>query len=331
MKLSKKLIVYQLISNILVEDHLRKGVCTVIEVVNVSKQYSSLKALDGVDFTIEEGSCFGLVGPNGAGKSTLMKILSGVLQSFEGDIRVQDNSVVKDRMKVKQRIGYIPQDICLEETLTAQENLIYFGSLYGLKGKALRQRSAEVLEQIGLKERGKDKVLTFSGGMKRRLNIGCSLLHKPAIIIMDEPTVGIDPQSRNSIFSIINQLKAEGSTIIYSSHYMEEVEQLCDSIGLIDKGKLMEFGTMEDLLDKYNKQSLFIAGDQVKMELLAGHGHVEPKGNGFLLVSQRPLNSLHDLIGEFREKGIEPSRLELYQPKLEDIFFKLTGTQLRDS
>jgi ABC-2 type transport system ATP-binding protein len=302
-----------------------------IEVVNVSKRYGSITALDDIQFTIEDGSCFGLVGPNGAGKSTLMKILSGVLQDFEGDIMVGEASVAKDRMKVKKRIGYIPQDICLEETLTAQENLAYFGRLYGLKGRDLKRRSAEVLEQIGLKERGKDKVLTFSGGMKRRLNIGCSLLHKPAIIIMDEPTVGIDPQSRNSIFTIINQLKSEGSTIIYSSHYMEEVEQLCDSIGLIDKGKLIESGTMEDLLAKYNKPSLFIAGDQLKREMLAAHGHVEPKGNGFLLESEQPLSALHDLIVEFRKNEVEPSRLELYQPKLEDIFFNLTGTKLRDS
>ncbi|OIU71804.1 ABC transporter ATP-binding protein [Rossellomorea aquimaris] len=302
-----------------------------IEIVNVSKRYGSNTALDDIQFTIEEGSCYGLVGPNGAGKSTLIKILSGVLQDFEGDIMVQEDSVAKNRMKVKKRIGYIPQDICLEETLTAQENLTYFGSLYGLRGRDLKRRTAEVLDQIGLKERGKDKVLTFSGGMKRRLNIGCSLLHKPAIIIMDEPTVGIDPQSRNSIFSIINQLKSEGSTIIYSSHYMEEVEHLCDSIGLIDKGKLIESGTMEALLAKYKKPSLFIAGDQLEIELLSRHGHVEPKGNGFLIESERPLSALQDLIGEFRKNGIEPSRLELYQPKLEDIFFNLTGTQLRDS
>lgn len=302
-----------------------------IEVVNVSKHYGSLQALDGVDFTIEEGSCFGLVGPNGAGKSTLMKILSGVLQSFEGDIMVHDDSVVKDRMKVKRRIGYIPQDICLEETLTAQENITYFGSLYGLKGKNLKRRSEEVLEQIGLKDRAKDKVLTFSGGMKRRLNIGCALLHKPSIVIMDEPTVGIDPQSRNSIFSLINQLKAEGSTIIYSSHYMEEVEQLCDSIGLIDKGTLVECGTMGELLQKYNKPSLFISGDQLNQEMLSTHGHVEPRGNGFLLESETPLAALQGLIEEFRLHNIEPRRLELYHPKLEDIFFNLTGTQLRDS
>ncbi len=302
-----------------------------IEVGNVSKRYDSIQALEGIQLTIQKGSCFGLVGPNGAGKSTLMKIFSGILQDFEGDIIVNDHSVLKDRRKVKKMIGYIPQDICLEETLTAKDNLIYFGSLYGLKGKILQERAEEILEQIGLKDRGKDKVSTFSGGMKRRLNIGCALLHNPLIIIMDEPTVGIDPQSRNSIFSIINQLKSQGSTIIYSSHYMEEVEHLCDSIGLIDKGTLVECGTMEELLKKYKKPSLFISGDRIDKELLSKHGRVESKGNGFLLDSAEPLETLQGLIADFRTLNIEPLRLELYHPRLEDIFFNLTGTQLRDS
>ncbi|TMU87519.1 ABC transporter ATP-binding protein [Bacillus sp. BHET2] len=302
-----------------------------IEVGNVSKRYDSIQALEGIQLTIQKGSCFGLVGPNGAGKSTLMKILSGVLQDFEGDIIVNDHSVLKDRKKVKRMIGYIPQDICLEESLSAKDNLTYFGSLYGLKGKILQTRAEEILEQIGLKDRGKDKVITFSGGMKRRLNIGCALLHNPSIVIMDEPTVGIDPQSRNSIFSIINQLKSKGSTIIYSSHYMEEVEQLCDGIGLIDKGTLVECGTMDELLQKYNKPSLFISGDRLDDELLSKHGRVESKGSGFLLDSDEPLETLQGLIADLRNLKIEPRRLELYHPRLEDIFFNLTGTQLRDS
>lgn len=302
-----------------------------IEIVNVSKQYEAIQALQNIGLTIPEGTCFGLVGPNGAGKSTLMKILSGVLQDFEGDIIVKGHSVMKDRIKVKKLIGYIPQDICLEETLTAKDNLRYFGSLYGLKGKELQDRCENVLKQIGLSERKKDKVSTFSGGMKRRLNIGCALLHNPSIIIMDEPTVGIDPQSRNSIFSIIHELKEKGSTIIYSSHYMEEVEHLCDSIALIDKGTLVESGTMDELLQKYNRPSLFISGEGLNESSLSVHGELESKGNGFLLHSVDPLVALENLIVDFRSQNILPRRLELYQPKLEDIFFDLTGTQLRDS
>lgn len=302
-----------------------------IEIVNVSKQYEAIQALQNIGLTIPEGTCFGLVGPNGAGKSTLMKILSGLLQNFEGDIIVKGHSVMKDRIKVKKLIGYIPQDICLEETLTAKDNLRYFGSLYGLKGKELQDRCENVLKQIGLSERKKDKVSTFSGGMKRRLNIGCALLHNPSIIIMDEPTVGIDPQSRNSIFSIIHELKEKGSTIIYSSHYMEEVEHLCDSIALIDKGTLVESGTMDELLQKYNRPSLFISGEGLNESSLSVHGELESKGNGFLLHSVDPLVALENLIVDFRSQNILPRRLELYQPKLEDIFFDLTGTQLRDS
>lgn len=302
-----------------------------ISVENIDKQYGSIQALDHISFKIDEGTCFGLVGPNGAGKSTLMKILSGVLLDFNGDIHVKDWKVSADRLKIKQQIGYIPQEICLEETLTAQDNLILFGNLYGLKGKELQVRMDQVLQQIGLKDRAKDKVITFSGGMKRRLNIGCALLHKPSIVIMDEPTVGIDPQSRNSIFSIIHQLKAEGSTIIYSSHYMEEVEQLCDSIGLIDKGQLMEFGRMEELLEKYAKPSLFISGESIETKMLERFGEVESKGNGYLLNSEQPLLTLENLVTYCRDHSLEPRRLELYHPRLEDIFFNLTGTQLRDS
>ncbi|MGP4076303.1 ABC transporter ATP-binding protein [Halobacillus sp. K22] len=302
-----------------------------IKVESISKHYGSLKALDNISFTITEGTCFGLVGPNGAGKSTLMKILSGILLNFDGDIHVRDGKVSKDRLKIKQQIGYIPQEICLEDTLTARDNLILFGNLYGLKGKELQRRMDEVLDQIGLSERVKDKVVTFSGGMKRRLNIGCALLHKPGIVIMDEPTVGIDPQSRNSIFSIIHQLKTEGSTIIYSSHYMEEVEQLCDSIGLIDKGQLMEFGQMEELLEKYAKPSLFVAGEGIELGMLQNFGEAETKGIGYLLNSDEPILTLEKLVTHCREHSLEPRRLELYQPRLEDIFFNLTGTQLRDA
>ncbi len=302
-----------------------------IDVKNVSKHYGPIQALDNISFRIKEGTCFGLVGPNGAGKSTLMKILSGILLQFDGDMSVNDHVVSKDRLAIKKQIGYVPQEICLEESLTARDNLILFGNLYGLKGKNLQYRMEEVLEQIGLTDRSKDKVVTFSGGMKRRLNIGCALLHKPPIVIMDEPTVGIDPQSRNSIFSIIHQLKSEGSTIIYSSHYMEEVEQLCDSIGLIDKGKLMEQGEMGELLERYGKPSLFISGEGISEEILKTFGTPESKGNGYLLTSDDPLATLEKVIGRFREDGIVPRRLELYQPRLEDVFFNLTGTQLRDA
>lgn len=301
-----------------------------IEIDHISKNYGSIQALDDVHFHIEEGQCFGLVGPNGAGKSTLMKILAGILLRFDGDILVNGRAVSKDRLHIKQQIGYIPQEICLEETLTAYDNMLLFGQLYKLSGKKLHERMDAVLEQIGLKDRKKDKVSIFSGGMKRRLNIGCALMHEPAVVIMDEPTVGIDPQSRNSIFALVNQLKAAGSTIIYSSHYMEEVEQLCDTIGMIDQGKLIEWGTMNELLDRHGNPSIFAAADGLDADAMKPFGTIEPKGDGFLIDSQSPLEALEQMVSYFREKEMQPRRLELYQPRLEDIFFQLTGTQLRD-
>ncbi|UOQ42840.1 ABC transporter ATP-binding protein [Halobacillus salinarum] len=300
-----------------------------IDVMKVSKSYGQLEALADVSFHIPKGTSFGLVGPNGAGKSTIMKILSGVLLDFDGEIVINNQSVTKERLNTKKLIGYIPQEVCLEETLTAKDNLILFGNLYGLSGKQLHHRIEIVLKQIGLHERAKDKVTTFSGGMKRRLNIGCALLHEPTVVVMDEPTVGIDPQSRNSIFSIVNQLKESGSTIIYSSHYMEEVEQLCDSVALIDKGTLIEFGRMAEVLERHSKPCIFVAGDDISKDDLAGM-EAEEKGNGYLVYTDQPLFSLEKLIKEFNTREKQPHRLELYQPKLEDIFFNLTGTQLRD-
>ncbi|SDL91915.1 ABC transporter ATP-binding protein [Sediminibacillus halophilus] len=301
-----------------------------IEVAQLSKSYGKIQALTNIEFTIDKGTCFGLVGPNGAGKSTLMKILAGILQQFEGDIVVDRFSVAKEKQAVKQLIGYIPQELCLEETLTARDNLLLFGRLYGISGRTLNNRIDNVLEKIGLTERSKDTVLNFSGGMKRRLNIGCALLHEPAIVIMDEPTVGIDPQSRKSIFSIIEQLRADGSTIIYSSHYMEEVEQLCDRIGLIDKGILLENGTMNGLMEKYGTPSLYVSGDTIEAEHLHPY-QIAPKGDGYLVRDANPLATLEKLLVRFRELDLQPRRLELYYPKLEDIFFQLTGTKLRDN
>lgn len=302
-----------------------------INVQGISKRYGSIKALNDLDFSINERSCFGLVGPNGAGKSTFMKILVGVIDRFDGDIQVFNQSVKKDQLAVKRCIGYVPQDICLEETLTANDNLTYFGRLYGLSGEHLRNRIRVVLEQIGLSERAHDKISKFSGGMKRRLNIGCAILHEPSVIVLDEPTVGIDPQSRHSIFSLISELKELGSTIIYSSHYMEEVEQICDSVGFIDKGKLVEHGTMKQVLDKHRNAAIFVAKDGMVTEELTAYGDVMQTDVGFFINCADPLSTMGIMIEHFRENGITPERLELSQTRLEDIFFQLTGLRLRDN
>ncbi|MGX1265692.1 ABC-2 type transport system ATP-binding protein [Rossellomorea marisflavi] len=301
-----------------------------ITIRDVSKSYGTLQALHSIDLHIQKGNCFGLVGPNGAGKSTLMKMIVGVLESFEGEIEVGGMSIHSSRQSVKQSIGYVPQDICLEETLTARDNLLFFGRLYGLSGRQLHDRIKTVLGLIGLEDREKSIVSTFSGGMKRRLNIGCALLHEPGLVILDEPTVGIDPQSRHSIFQLIHRLKAGGTTIIYSSHYMEEVEQLCDSVGFIDRGRLVEHGTMKDVLARHRHSSLYVEGENITPDMLSGLGDVSPKEAGFMLHSDTPMQTLQRLAGILADRAIVPARLELSQAKLEDIFFKLTGTQLRD-
>ena len=301
-----------------------------IQINQVSKAYGSIAALDNIDLHIEAGSCYGLLGPNGAGKSTLMKIIVGVLLSYDGDVQIGSYTSRQDRNQINRIMGYVPQDICLEETLSARDNLQLFGKLYGLSGKPLQARIRNVLEQIGLSERAGDKVQSYSGGMKRRLNIGCALLHEPSVIVLDEPTVGIDPQSRNAIFSLVRELQSAGSTLIYSSHYMEEVEQLCDHVGLIDEGKLVENGSLKQVLHRHSQASVFVAGEGLDEAQLAAFGQAQSQNGGFILAGEEPLAVMERMAAHFREQAVLPDRLELYQPRLEHIFFELTGKHLRD-
>ncbi|MUK89442.1 ATP-binding cassette domain-containing protein [Ornithinibacillus sp. L9] len=298
-----------------------------LNISNVSKHYEKTKALDDVSFHISKGSCFGLVGPNGAGKSTLMKILASIIHDYTGDVFI-DNKILTPEQK--EKIGYVPQDICLEEGLSAIGNLSLFGKLYGLTGKKLKLRAIEVLKQINLEKRANDKVSTFSGGMKRRLNIGCSLMHNPDILIMDEATVGIDPQSRNYIFQMINRIKNDGRTIIYASHYIEEVELLCDEVVFIDSGVVVEKGAVNDLLKQYATPSIFIKGTPINLDKMKQYGDVVSKKGGYILSTNEPLQVMENMIAYCREHVIELEQLELVQPRLEDIFFSLTGSELRE-
>ncbi|WP_413377485.1 ABC transporter ATP-binding protein [Alkalihalobacillus sp. 1P02AB] len=291
-----------------------------IEISGLSKTYDKTVALEKVDLTIPTGICFGLVGPNGAGKSTLMKILAGVLKEFDGKVSLYN--------KGEPSLGYVPQDICLEETVSAQANMNFFGQVYGLKGKELQERQQLIFEDIGLSERAKSKVTTYSGGMKRRLNIGCALLHSPEIVIMDEPTVGVDPQSRRHIFELIRKLKQEGKTIIYASHYMEEVEGLCDYVAFIDRGKVVEQGSIDELLSRYAGSGVFIKGELPDDFL--DKEEVFQKDGGFVIKTDKPLKKLALLAKKCEVEGVEPNQLSLMQPRLEDVFFSLTGTELRD-
>ena len=298
-----------------------------LSINSVEKHYGGIAALKGISIAIPSGSCYGLVGPNGAGKSTLIKILASIIRDYKGEAKMADISL---NHEWKEKIGYVPQDICLEEDISAIGNLHFFGKLYGLKGKMLQKRAQEVMELVGLTERQKDKVSTFSGGMKRRLNIGCALMHQPDLIIMDEPTVGIDPQSRRYIFQMIENLKRAGRTIIYASHYMEEVEKLCDHVAFIDKGEIVENGAISELLQEYSIPSIYIKGNHITPETFEKYGETSAKKGGYLLHTKDPLNVMETIILYCRENELGLERLELVQPRLEDVFFTLTGSQLRD-
>ena len=300
---------------------------SLLEIKNISKQYRNTRALKDVTLSIPRGSCYGLVGPNGAGKSTLLKIISTVIQDYRGQIILNNRALDH---KAKENLGYIPQEICLEQTVSAIQNLHVFGKLYGLKGKQLRQRTEDVLAYIGLTSRGKDKVLTFSGGMKRRLNIGCALMNNPTTIIMDEPTVGIDPQSRRYIFDMIENLKQTGCSIIYASHYMEEVEQLCDEVAFMDQGEVVESGKINTLLQKHAIPSVYVKGKSCLPTNIEQYAAIKEIRNGYLLSTENPLMVMDKVLHHCRENMSPLERLELVQPRLEDVFLLLTGKGLRD-
>lgn len=243
---------------------------SLIEVKNITKKFDQNIVLDNVSFQVEEGEIFGLIGPNGAGKSTLINIMVGLWDSNKGDVIIGGYNIKTEPIKVKKQIGLVPQEIALFDNVSAYDNLEFFGSLYGLGGKLLRKRINEALEIIGLQDKRKEKVKKFSGGMKRRLNIAAAIMHHPRILIMDEPTVGIDPQSRNHIFEFTKKINREDkTTIIYTSHYMEEVEMLCNNIFIMDLGQEIAYGSksrIKSLVSNNNKVNLKV--ENYKAELL---------------------------------------------------------------
>lgn len=218
-----------------------------IEIKNLAKSYKDFKAVDIKELSIKEGEVFGFLGPNGAGKTTTISILSGLYSKYSGEVKIFGKSLKEDEIFIKKNLGVVPQDLALIDDLTAEENVKFFGELYGLRGKELKTAVKETLEFVGLWDRKKDFPPKFSGGMKRRLNIACAIVHKPKLIIFDEPTVGIDPQSRNKILETIQALNKQGSTIIYTSHYMEEVDSICSDICIIDHGNIIARGSSDEL------------------------------------------------------------------------------------
>ncbi|HET6871625.1 MAG TPA: ABC transporter ATP-binding protein [Sporolactobacillaceae bacterium] len=303
----------------------------VLQVKDLGKHYGSKTALENVTFSVDLGSCFGLLGPNGAGKSTTMKILTGIIDADKGSVQLLGKDAFKERRAIQQQVGYVPQAITLYEKLSAYENLVFFGEMQGVRGRVLKQRIDEVLEQTGLSDRAKEAVKTFSGGMKRRINIAVALLHKPKLLILDEPTVGIDPQSRNRIFEIIRALKKEGVTIIYSTHYMEEVEALCDHIAIIDHGKVITQGSLNDLFDRYGHKALYLEAEGLLDAPQFDHAsHVKQKNSGWIIETEHPVETMEDVLKKAKLNGLEIKALEIMRPTLETVFLSLTGTSLRD-
>jgi ABC-2 type transport system ATP-binding protein len=304
-----------------------------IHVQNVTRTYPGVVALDDVSFSVQRGEFFGLLGPNGAGKSTLMNLLVGYRDPDRGEVSINGNRVTQAALETRTAVGLVPQSLALYEEISAQENLEIFGSLYHIERKKLRHTIREMLESVQLYDRRKDRVETFSGGMKRRLNLVASLLHDPELLLCDEPTVGVDPQSRNAIFDFLQSLNREGKTIVYTTHYMEEVERLCNRIAIIDFGKVIAEGTIDEVLQKLPfEESIFITRDPRSSEhigLLRNLGELAEEESRWEL-KLRPGTRLSEFFGIAEKNGIPPSSIELRRPTLEAVFLHLTGRRLRD-
>ena len=309
----------------------------VLEVTDLVRRFGDRTAVDGVSFRIAPGETYGLLGPNGAGKTTTISMIVGLISAHEGSVTVVGEAVGPKRTAPKRHLGLVPQDLAIYPDLSARENLNFFGRLQGLTGTELKTRVGEVLELTGLSDRAKGATKEFSGGMQRRLNIGIGLLHQPTLLILDEPTVGVDPQSRNAILESVERLSAEGMAVLYTTHYMEEAERLCDRIGIIDSGRLQAEGTRNELIT-----------------LTGGVDHIELRGSGDLTGAAEALRrieavsqvdhdrdtlllTVHDaprnvaqIVNEATRSGLELADVQISRPNLESVFLHLTGKALRD-
>lgn len=304
---------------------------------DLKKRFGEVQAVDGVSFEIAEGEAYGLLGPNGAGKTTTISMVCGLLKRDAGEVTVDGKPLNEKSTSTKESIGYVPQDIAIYPDLTGGENLKFFGRLYGLSGKDLDDRVAAVLDLVALSERAKDRTSEYSGGMKRRLNLAAGLLHDPRLLVLDEPTVGVDPQSRNAIFENIEQLKSKGISLLYTTHYMEEAERLCDRVGIIDQGKIIAEGTRRELvasIGQKDRVDLTATGDLAEFARLArsvdGVDDASATEQGIQLVCREGRRLLPRLLEVAEKAGTEVSSVEVFEPDLEAVFLHLTGKALRD-
>lgn len=309
-----------------------------LEAIRLSKTFKGKKAVQEVNLYLDSGESVGLIGPNGAGKSTTISMISSLMKPTSGEIKLNGVNTIQNPREIRKILGVVPQELALYQELSAYENLKFFGSIYKLKGEELEKRIQETLEMVGLKDRQKDVVKTFSGGMKRRINIAAALLHNPKILILDEPTVGIDPQSRNHILQTVRQLNEQnGTTILYTSHYMEEVEQLCDRLYIMDHGEIIASGTKEELL------SILAADDTIKVEMskmnaefaehvktIDGVRKTEFSHTQMKIIARKGSNLITELVHLADQYDLQVVQFHTETPSLEDVFLHLTGRTLRD-
>ena len=304
-----------------------------IEVRELAKSFGDVQALAGVDFTVNEGEIFCFLGPNGAGKTTTISIIAGLLNADSGTVRIAGLDIRKEGRRVRGMLGVVPQDIALYEELTGRENLHFWGSLYGLSGKSLRAEAERVLELVGLTDRADDAVREYSGGMKRRLNLSAGLIHHPKVILLDEPTLGIDPQARLNILDIIRGGVSGGMTVIYTTHYLEEAEKLCDRIAIIDHGRILAQGTLGELVKLAGEgNTVTVTGAFTREQVnpfLKGITveHLENNSLRMVIPGQAELSGA---LGRLFSAGISIGEVSIKEPGLEGVFIKLTGRELRD-
>ncbi len=311
----------------------------ILEVQNLVKKFGDFTAVKGISFDIKEGEIFSLLGPNGAGKTTTISMLSTLFIPTSGDALICGHSVTREPMQVKRAIGVVPQEIALYDDLSALENLRFWGQMYGLSGKSLNARVDQVLEQIGLKDKAKQRIKTYSGGMKRRVNIGVGLLHKPRLLFMDEPTVGIDPQSRRAILDSVKELNKLGMTVLYTTHYMEEAEELSDRVGIIDHGELIALGTQSELTRQVGETDTLILhiGENedplpfaAQLGTMKGVLKAEPTDHEIAIITPAAEELIAPVVSRADQLGIKIHSIDIREPNLEAVFLHLTGRALRD-
>lgn len=306
-----------------------------LKVSKLVKRYGDNLAVSDISFSVSPGEIYGLLGPNGAGKSTTINIITGLIRKDGGTVTIDGLDLDKSLQQAKHLLGIVPQDLAIYNDLTAYQNVSFFGALYGLKGAALKRQAMETLALVGLEDKAKSKVKTFSGGMKRRLNIACGLVHRPKILILDEPTVGIDPQSRNHIMESILKLNKEGMTIVYTTHYMEEAEQLCNRIAIMDMGQIVAQGNLSELrglIEEHWFINLKVKGMPPLEDLrgVSGVEQIDVSGNVLRFRCSNKNSQLRSILDILAEHHIEILDLATEEPNLEDVFLTLTGKRLRD-